>query len=487
MTRQTTPAEGSTGRIIFVLALAGVTGAFMQTILVPIQAQLPSLLGATRDQTAWAITATLLVAAVCTPIAGRLGDMFGKRRIALTLIGFLVAGSIVSALSTSVVPLIVGRGLQGAGMGVIPLGIGILRDLVPRERLTSATALVSSTLGIGGALGLPVSAIVTQHLDWHFLFWGAAVLGAVTFALVLVVIPASTTPTGGRFDWIGAIGLSGGLVCLLLAISQGNTWGWGSPAIVSLFAGSVAVLGLWGWFEWRTSAPLVDLRSSARAPVLLTNIASIAMGFALFSNSIVFPQLLQLPTAAGGMGLDLVASSLMLIPAGIAMLITSPLAGRLGKRIGAKALLVLGALVVSSAYFLASILDLQAWHVLIINPMIGVGVGLGYAAMPTLIMSAVPITQTGAAIGLNTLMRSLGTSVASALIAGVLSSQVVRVGSARYPDTAGFDTALLLGLTAGVICAAIAVFIPKSRAPLGETSPGSAAASASDLAVAPAR
>lgn len=463
MTNTGTALTRSANPIIAVLALAGVTGAFMQTIIVPIQAELPELLNADRDQTSWAITATLLVAAICTPISGRLGDMFGKRRIALTLIGFLIGGSIVAALSTSVAPLIVGRALQGAGMGVIPLGIGILRDSVPRERLTGATALVSSTLGVGGALGLPLSAIVTQHFDWHLLFWGAAVLGAVAFCLVLFVIPPSTTRTGGRFDYVGAVGLSAGLVCLLLAISQGNSWGWASPSILALFAGAVVVFAVWAFYEWRTPQPLVDLRSSARPPVLLTNLASIAMGFALFSNSVVFPQLLQSPTAAGGMGLDLVSSSLMLIPSGIAMLLISPVAGALGRRIGAKSLLVIGALVVGSAYTLAATLDLQAWHILIINPMIGIGVGLGYAAMPSLIMRAVPISETGAAIGLNTLMRSLGTSLASAVIAGVLAANVVRVGSAAYPSIAGFDLALLLGLVAGVVCAAIAAFIPRPK------------------------
>jgi MFS family permease len=171
--------------VVAVLAFSGMTAAFMQTILTPLQAELPQLLHAPREDTAWVITVTLLVSATFTPISGRLGDMFGKRRIALCVLGLLVAGSVVAALSSSLILLIIGRGLQGVGMGVIPLGISILRDVMPPERLTSAVALVSATLGVGGALGLPVSALVSQYTDWHVLFMLASALGAVAFVLVL--------------------------------------------------------------------------------------------------------------------------------------------------------------------------------------------------------------------------------------------------------------------------------------------------------------
>ena len=149
------------GLVIAVLAFAGMGASFMQTILLPIQSELPLLLDESRDVTAWAVTVTLLVAAICTPISGRLGDMYGKKTVALVLLGLLVLGSVVAALSPSVAFLITGRGLQGMGMGVIPLGISILRDVLHRERLGSGIAMVSATLGVGGALGLPISAFVS--------------------------------------------------------------------------------------------------------------------------------------------------------------------------------------------------------------------------------------------------------------------------------------------------------------------------------------
>lgn len=456
------------GLIIAVLAFAGMGASFMQTILIPIQAELPVLLGAAREDTAWVITVTLLVSAICTPISGKLGDMYGKRRVALVLLGLLVAGSVIAALSPTVVPLIIGRALQGTGMGVIPLGISILRDTLDPKRLGSAIALVSATLGVGGALGLPLSAFVTEHFDWHMLFWVAAAISAVSFILFATIVPASTLRTGGRLDFIGAAGLAIGLVGVLLAVSKGNEWGWDAPITLISLVGGVLVLLLWGWFELRVNNPLVDLRVSARPPVLLTNLASVAMGFALFSSSIVFPQLLELPVETDGLGLTLLQASFILMPSGLAMLAMSPVAGRLERRIGAKPLLVAGASIIALSYVGAVLVDLQVWHVLVFNILIGIGIGLGYATMPTLIMQAVPSSETGAANGLNTLMRALGTSVAAAVIAVVLSDSAVPFGETMVPTGSGFQLAFVLGLIAAVVCAIIAACIPRSRPHPGE-------------------
>lgn len=464
-TRSTVAGHGARhpGVIVAVLASAGLVASFMQTILIPIQSSLPERLATTRDNTAWVITITLLVSAICTPISGKLGDMFGKRRIALILLSLLVAGSVVAAVSPSVGPLIVGRGLQGMGMGVIPLGISLLRDLLPPQRLGSSIALVSATLGVGGAIGLPISAFVTEHFDWHVLFWVAAARGAIVVALIAWLVPDAGVRTGGRVDAVGLIGLALGLGGVLLAVSRGNEWGWTSGTTLGLLGGGLAVLVVWVILELRIREPLVDIRVAARGPVLMTNLASIAMGFALFASSIVFPQLLQLPEAVGGTGLPLLRASLILAPSGLAMLIMSPVAGRLEKVWGPKALLVLGAAIIAAGYVLAASLHLHAWHVLLVNGLIGVGTGLDYAAMPTLIMRAVPESETGAANGLNTLMRSLGTAVASAVVASVLASMSSTVGGQSIPSADGFHMALILGLVAAAVCAAIAAFIPTRR------------------------
>lgn len=463
---RTTVRQAHSGQVIFVLALAGMTASFMQTILIPIQGDLPHLLDASRSATAWVITITLLVSAICTPISGRLGDMFGKRRVEIVLLGLLVVGSAVAALSASAAMLIVGRGLQGLGMGVIPLGISILRDTVRPARLDSATALLSATVGVGGAIGLPLSALVAEYLDWHFLFWGAAALSALVLILVICLVPESPQRTGGRVDLIGVAGLAIGLSGILIAISRGSDWGWTSPLTLGTLVAGVLVLVIWGVIELRMEDPLVDLRVNARGAVLLTNLASAILGFSLFASQIAFPQLLELPATANGIGLSLVQASFILMPSGIIMLAMSPISGLIERRWGAKPLLVSGAAIIAIGYVIAVIKNLGAGDILAINILIGIGIGigLGYAALPTLIMGAVPPTQTGAANGLNTLMRAMGTAVASAVVGAALAGSSTTVGTQTYPSSHAFDTAYWLGLGAAIVCVLIAAAIPTRTA-----------------------
>ena len=456
----------SQGAIIAVLATAGLCSSFMFTLMVPIQSRLPELLNASREDTAWVVTSTLLAAAVITPISGRLGDMYGKRRIVLVLVGVMVVGSVIAALSPGIIGIIVGRALQGAIVGVVPLGISIMRDVLHEDRVDSAIAFMSATLGVGGALGLPISALVTERSDWHVLFWMAAGLGIVVFGLVVWIIPVSVLRTAGRFDFIGAAGLALGLIGILLAISRGNEWGWGSTPVLAFGIGGIVVLLLWGWFELRIAEPLLDLRVAARPAVLLTNIASIAMGFSLFASNVVYPQLLELPVATGaGFGLSLLAASLIVMPSGLVMMVLSPVAGRIASRTGPKLLLLLGAISLIAAYGFTLLFSSEVWHVLVANILIGAGIGFGYASMPMLIMRSVPQSETGASNGLNALFRSLGTSTAAAVIGAVLATYSVDFEGVQVPTTAGFSLSIILGGAAAIVALVVALFIPAKRAP----------------------
>lgn len=212
--------------IVVVLLAMGLCASFLFTLVVPIQSRLPELLNASREDTAWVLTATLLASAIITPISGRLGDMYGKRRILLWLLIITMIGSLIIALSSNIAVVIAGRALQGAMSGAIPLGIAVMRDVLPARRVDSAIAMMSATLGVGSAIGLPVSALITEYADWHVLFWVTTVLCAMAFVLVLWVIPVSVLRVEGQFDFLGALGLTVALLCVLLAISRGDVWGW---------------------------------------------------------------------------------------------------------------------------------------------------------------------------------------------------------------------------------------------------------------------
>ncbi|MFK4762996.1 MFS transporter [Microbacterium sp. ZW T5_45] len=451
--------------VVAVLAFAGLCSSFMFTLVVPLQAELPALLNSSREDTSWVVTITLLVAAVATPISGRLGDMYGKRRVAMVLLALLIVGSLIAALSGSIVGVIIGRALQGAVTGVVPLGIAIMRDVLPPERLGTAVALMSATMGVGGALGMPIAAYLAMNADWHALFWLAAGLGVIGLVLIALIVPEDVLRFPGRLDVVGAIGLAIGLTGILLFVSRGAEWGWTSTPTLACIIGGIAVLLVWGRYQLRTKDPLLDLRVAARPAVLFTNIAAIGMGFALFASNVTFPQMLEMPVAGGsGFGLDMISAALVVMPAGLVMMVISPLSGWLERTVGPRPLFTVGAAAIVLAYVFVLLWSTEVWHLLVGNIMIGVGIGFTFAAMPMIIMRSVPAHETGASNGLNALFRSVGTSSASAVMGGILASMSVKIGDIAVPTRGAFELCFWLAIGAGIIALVLSLFIPKQRA-----------------------
>ncbi|CAL9408736.1 Putative multidrug resistance protein MdtD [Streptomyces sp. enrichment culture] len=458
------PARRASGAVVPVLAFAGIAVAVMQTLLVPVVKDLPQLLDTSPSNATWVLTSTLLSGAVATPIMGRLGDLYGKRRMLVLSLSVMVVGALISAFTSQLLTMIAGRTLQGFAMGAIPLGIGLMRDMLPRERLGSAMALMSSSIGVGGGLALPAAALVAQNTDWHTLFYGAAGLGAVAIALTLAVVPESPLRAKGSFDLPGALGLSAGLVLVLLPVTKGSDWGWTSGTTLGLFAAAVVVLLLWGLMELRLAAPLVDLRTTARREVLLTNLASIMVGVSFYVVSLVLPQLLQLPTATGyGLGQSMVVAGLCVAPLGLTMMFTAPVYARLSARYGPRTTLIIGLLVIAVGYGGGLGLMSAAWQTVITSVVLGAGIGLAYSSLPALIVGAVPASETGAANGLNTLMRSIGTSVSSAVVGMVLADTAHEAGGVAVPTMQGFRVSFLIATAAVAVGLVLALLLPRQR------------------------
>ncbi|NQX10337.1 MFS transporter [Microbacteriaceae bacterium VKM Ac-2855] len=458
-------AAPKTRGLVTTLAFAGITAALMQTLVTPLIATLPVIFDTSASNTAWIITATLLSAGVFVPIAGRLGDILGKRPMLIACTVPLIVGSIVCALAPSLMLMIIGRALQGMGMGMLPLGLAVLRDVLPREKLSPAIALVSATMGVGGAIGLPIAAAVAEFASWRVLFWGAAALAVVVAALIILFVPATpAVARGQRFDVPGAIGLGAGLVAVLLAVSKGGEWGWTSALTWGLIGGGVLLLVLWGWWETRIRDPLVDLRTTARPRVLMTNVASIFVGFGMYASMLVIPQLLQYPTSTGyGLGQSMLQAGLWMAPAGIMMMVLSPFAGRLTDRRGPKITLVVGTAIITLGYVISQPLLGTAWGLLVMSLVVNAGVAFAYGAMPTLIMSSVPVGETASANGFNMLMRSLGTTIGAAVVGVVLAENTVGSGSEALISEGGFRLALLTGGAIALIAVILAALIPGPR------------------------
>ncbi|MFF0815246.1 MFS transporter [Rhodococcus sp. NPDC003318] len=469
--------------VVLALASCGLVVSLMQTIVMPLLPEFPRLLNTTPAGAAWLVTANLIAGAVCAPVLGRLGDMFGKRRLLLVALAVMVAGSALGALSDAFVVVLIARALQGAAMGVVPLGISIMRDELPPERVGGGIALMSSTLGAGGAIGLPLTGVVAEHFSWHWLFGGAAVFGLIEMLLIWRVVPESPVRSGGRFDLVGAAGLSAALICLLLAITQGNGWGWASVPVLVLFAAAALLFLVWGVYELRlappgraeaTRQPLVDLRVSARRQVLLTNIASVLVGFAMFTSFMVSAQIFQAPDGTGyGFGMSLTVSGIALLPGGLMMVAFSPVTAYMSSRFGPRITFVIGAAIMGAANLARAVTAHELVIVIVATGVTSVGAALAYGAIPAMIMQAVPVTETAAANSLNTLARSLGTSTCSAVVAAVTTASVMYVGGVEFPTAWAYTVVFLIGAGAGLLASVIGLFVPRdgevADLPLSET------------------
>ncbi|WP_344829908.1 MFS transporter [Actinocorallia longicatena] len=469
------PQERKGGTLVAVLSLAAMVVSLMQTQAVPILGLIAGKLGTSAANAGWVTTATLLSAAVMTPLLGRVGDQFGKKRTLLAVLALAVAGSAVAAVAGSLWLLLAGRALQGAATAIFPLALSILREELPPAKLHGAMAVVSGTLAFGSGLGLVVTGLLTQGTDpdYRIVFWFSTVVAAIALGLVAARVPATGHRGGGRIDLLGALTLGGFLVLLLLPLSQGNAWGWTSAATLGCFAASALVAALWVAVERRVAAPLVDLAMFTHRPVLFTNLAGMFVGFAMFVQFLGVSYLAQMPEFTGyGFGASVLRASLeFLLPGTIASMLAAPLGGMLVGRSGPR-----HTLVVSSGIGLMGYLWLIAAHgtpfsVIVAGILVGVSVSFAYASMPALIAASVPHHQSGVANGINSISRTVGSSLASAIFTTLLTSNTLKnlpPGAPELPAESGFTTAFVIAAVAYAITAAVALFgLRPAHAPAG--------------------
>ncbi|WP_254716210.1 MFS transporter [Actinomadura sp. WMMB 499] len=417
-------ARGGRG-LVPLLAFLGVSAySLSMAVVTPALPQIQAGLGTTPAGAAWALTAMTLSAAVATPVVGRLGDLYGPRRVLLSVLAAATAGMVVAASAGSLPVMLAGRVLSGVGAGVFPLAYTIIRDVVPAGRTASAVGLMSSMLGLGGALSWCMAGPIIDLLGWRWLLW-VPVLGLVPgLAAAWWIVPRSPSRAGARVDWWGAVLFAGWLVAALAALTQGTFWGWTSPGVLGLLAAAVVTAAIWLWVETRVREPLVDPRVMRLRGVWTANAASLLSGYALMAGGLLFPLLVQLPEDTGyGFGGSATQAAVLQLPASIGMTVAGVAAGALDRRFGSRAVLSGGAVLTCAGYAFVTFAHSELWHLYVGGLARGIGLGLAYAAVATLVVLAVPVGDTGAATGVNTLIRtvgaSLGTQVSAVIVAGM--------------------------------------------------------------------
>ncbi|MCL3817247.1 MFS transporter [Aeromicrobium wangtongii] len=447
-------------RITIVVLAVGV-GAFglLQSLIVPVLSQVRDRFDTDQATVTWVLTAYLLSAAVATPLLGRIGDAVGKQRMLVVTLSLLAIGSAMAALAPSVEWMIVARVVQGLGGGVLPLAFGVIRDEVSQERSGTAVGLLASLVSAAFGIGIVLAGPIVEVLGYTWLFWLPAIATALAALATVLFIPESPVRTPGRISVLPAVLLSGWLVALLLAISEGNDRGWTSPTILGLFAAAVVLAVTWIWSERRAAVPVIDLDLMRVRGVWTANAVAFVAGFGTFASLAFLPQLLQTPVESGyGFGDTISQSGWVLLPSSVTAFVMGFVAPRLVRRLTARVVICAGAISNVLAFGGIALFHDHTWQLCLLMALQGLGIGCVVSSVAGVVLSSVPRHQTGVASGMNANIRLIGGSIGSAVVGGIITA---RTGAGGYPLEVGYRDGFLVLSVAAVLAAGAALLIPR--------------------------
>jgi MFS family permease len=449
-------------RLTFAVVLVSVSAySLLQSLVVPVLPTLQHSLNTSQDAVTWVLTAYLLSASVATPILGRVGDMVGRKRVLVAVLITLAVGSVLAALATSIGVMIVARVIQGVGGGVLPLSFGLIRDETPRDKVSSRISTTAALLAVGGGAGIVLAGPIVAILNFHWLFWIPAMVVALAAAAAFVVVPESRSTAGGHVAILPALLLSGWLVALIVAVSEGQKWGWTSGKTLGLIAAAIVLGTVWARVELRATQPLIDMGMMRLPVVWTTNLVALLFGAGLYSAFAFLPQFVQTPPSAGyGFGASITESGLFLLPMTVTMFFFGLVSSRVAARIGSKLVLLAGSAVSVPAFAILALAHQQRWEIYLASALLGVGLGFAFAAMSNLIVESVPVNQVGVASGMNANIRTIGGAIGAAVMATIVTSGAAADG---LPKDTGYQNGFAFLMVTAVLATLACVLIPKTR------------------------
>lgn len=450
--------------LVPVLLFVGTVVAVISSLGAPLVPAIAASTGAPLHEAQWALTVTLLVGAVATPVIGRLGDGPHRRRVVLAVLAVVTVGGVLAALPLGLGWLVAGRGLQGLGLGLTPLAMATAREALEGNRSRSTIAALSITVVAGLGVGYPLAGLVAELGGVHAAFWAGAAVSLSALVAAAAVLPPSRAAASRPLDVVGALLLGAGLAGALLVLGQAGSWGWTSALTGGLAAACVLVLGCWVRWELRTTHPLVDLRLARGRVAVTAHSAALLVGLSNYLLLVTVPVLVQAPRAGGpGLGASVLVAGLALLPFSAASVLGGRLARVLADRAGRRAVLPVAALVQTVAFVLFGLLRSELWQVFLVMAVAGLGVGAAFAAFPALVISTVPPSETGSATSLNQVLRYVGFALGSAVAAAVLAAATAS-GSVE-PGAGGYATIAVLGAVVCLVTALVAWLLPARPSP----------------------
>lgn len=447
--------------IIIALLIAEIAAIFETTMIF---AALPTLIREFGDPVTagWLVTSHSLIGTSAALMAGRLGDIYGRKQVLLIMLAIAVVGSVMSAISSNFLLIILGRALQGCATALIPLSIGILREALPSDRVPVAIGLMTTGMGAGTAAGLVLGGWIIDHYPWHTLFIVSSVMLAVAWVAIKLMIPARAGhPPRNPIDWIEGILPVPGITSVLLGISLSNTMGWLNSSVIGLIVLGLAIVAYWARRSLRADEPFINLRLLARRNVAVMIGIAMLLSMGTLQITIVFSAYTQNPTwTMAGLGLSATVAGLAKLPSNVLSFFAGPFSGWLQQKRGMRLPVLAAGLLAMVGWLLALAFPTTIVQVVLLLCVISFGTTMLNAAIPNVLVASVPEERTSEAIGAMSVLRGMAQSIGSQVIAVMLAVGAIATadGGAQIPSPTGFriTMAWIAGLT---LAAALLAFL----------------------------
>ncbi|MEU7815954.1 MFS transporter [Pseudonocardia sp. NPDC049154] len=434
----------------------------MEMMVAPIVPFVQQELGITASQSAWMLTGLLVVGAVCLPLATRYADIADKKKVFLVVLGLSGVGAITAAVATTAPLLIAGQMLQGVGVAVVPIAIGIMRDSQPLDRARTANTIFVVSGGVGAAVAYVAVGPIVTHLHYSFIYWLPTIVIAAVVLVGVRVLPSCPPVTGGTVDWAGAVVLGAALVSLLLGLTFPTTLGWGSPLVLGLLVLTIALLAVFVVVERRHSSPLVDLRGLAEREILGVLGINVAHAITNFVMYVILPTVALLPIALGyGMGGDASTAGLVLLPYALLVIVAGPTAQRLEPIVGRRGNMMLSAVFIIAAGLVLLPIGSTPWTPYLCSALMGLGLGIGFTQSLNTVVRVVPAERVASASGAVYVVRSVGGVLGGQIAAAIISAGLTEQGA---PSWGAILANILIIVALGVATIALSFLLAGRRA-----------------------
>jgi MFS family permease len=441
-------------RVILILAGLVTLVLYVEGMLTPSLPTIAREFSISSGQASLILSSYIITGVALSPVVGKLGDIYGKKKLLGIVIVLYAACVSVTGFSPSYSFMVAARAFQGIGLTIFPLGMSLVREEFPREMVPRAQGFLSAMFGAGFAISLPIGAWVSNTYGWRTTYHSAIPFVVLLAILVFLYVRESKyRRPNTKVDYVGAAVLGTSLALIVLALSEGATWGWLATPTLGLFVVGAALLIPLVIYEQgyqrSGSEAILNFRLLRERNVMVTNVVGGVSGFGMYLALLSMTYLFQTPSVAGGFGQSILGAGISLVPLAIGMLIFAALAGIFVTRVGTRPMTVIGAAITCVAFLLAIPVQ-PLWSLLVVEFVVGAGIGILNSGMINLLVLTVDPRDMGLATSMSAVFRNVGSSLGAPLSGSLLASFTVSALGFNFPSHLAFEWSFALAAIAFV-------------------------------------